>query len=68
MEKNIEVLAYFASGYPMAKIKIETLVVYAQALADYNSEQLKAAMMTLLRTKKDFPSVAEICQALSAES
>lgn len=64
MGNKIEILAWFAAGYPQTQISDQTLMVYAQALADYDTTQLKEVLMMLLQTKKAYPSVAEIRQAL----
>lgn len=55
-----EVMAYMASAYPYINLSKETVTVYADLLADLDSEATRRAVRRLTATEERFPSPASI--------
>ena len=66
-EKIAEMMGYYQKGFPVqTRLDENSLVLYAENLAEYTIPQLNAAMKKIIRTCKYFPSIAEICEAVES--
>ena len=61
--KTTQMLAACLRGFPNSKADTETLLFYITAVDDLTFVEVKAALTTLCRNAKFFPTVAEIYEA-----
>lgn len=66
--KTVQLLNVYLKFFPESKADAETLALYIPVLDELTFEQVKAAMMRLMRTARFFPKPAEIFDAVESVS
>lgn len=66
VQMHVKILTPYLAVFPGNKMDDVSVFLYARALAEYEPEEVSAAMLKLLKTATFFPRVAEIVQAIES--
>lgn len=66
MTMHVKTLTPYLAIFPGNKLDERSIFLYARALAEYEPEEVSAAMLKLLKTATFFPRVSEIVSAIES--